>query len=163
MKKNLMSMLRSALLILAATLALPAFADDHATPSNMDILREKVIADKKFVVASNMDLTEAEAKGFWPVYDAYQQDLHKINERMAKVINDYALVYNKGAMLDDTAKKLLDETIAVELAEVKLKQSYVPKLSKVLPGVKVARYLQIENKIRAIVRYELASAIPLVE
>lgn len=163
MKKNLTSMLRSALLILAATLALPAFADDHATPSNMDILREKVIADKKFVVSSNMNLTEEEAKAFWPVYEAYQQDLHQINERMAKVINDYALAYNKGALLDNTAKKLLDEAIAVELAEVKLKQSYVPKLSKVLPGVKVARYLQIETKIRAIIRHELASAIPLVQ
>lgn len=163
MKKNLTSMLRSALLILTVTLAWPAFAEDDNTPTNMDILRDKVVADKKFVVANNMNLTEAEAKVFWPIYDAYQQDLHQINERMAKVINDYALVYNKGAMLDDTAKKLLDEAIAVEQAEVKLKQSYVPKLSKVLPGVKVARYMQIENKIRAIVRYELASAIPLVQ
>lgn len=163
MKKNLTNMLRSALLILAATLVLPAFAEEDNTPSNMEILRDKVVADKKFVVSNNMKLTEAEAKAFWPIYDAYQQDLHQINERMAKVINDYALAYNKGAVLDETAKKLLDEAIAVEQAEVKLKQSYVPKLSKVLPGVKVARYMQIENKIRAIVRYELASAIPLVE
>lgn len=163
MKKNLTNMLRSALLILAATLVLPAFAEEDTTPSNMEILRDKVVADKKFVVSNNMKLTEAEAKAFWPIYDAYQQDLHQINERMAKVINDYALAYNKGAVLDETAKKLLDEAIAVEQAEVKLKQSYVPKLSKVLPGVKVARYMQIENKIRAIVRYELASAIPLVE
>ena len=163
MKKNLTNMLRSALLILAATMISPAFAEEEATASNMEILREKVIADKKFVVANNMKLTEAEAKGFWPIYDAYQQDLHQINERLAKVINDYALAYNKGALLDDTANKLLDEAIAVELAEVKLKQSYVPKLSKVLPGVKVARYLQIENKIRAIVRYEISAAIPLVE
>lgn len=163
MKKNLTNMLRSALLILAATLVLPAFAEDDNPASNMDILRDKVIADKKFVVANNMKLTEAEAKVFWPVYDAYQQDLHQINERMAKVINDYALAYNKGAVLDETAKKLLDEAIAVELAEVKLKQSYIPKLNKILPGVKVARYMQMENKIRAIVRYELAAAIPLVE
>lgn len=163
MKKNLTSMLRSALLILAATMVSPTFAEEENTASNMEILRDKVVADKKFVVASNMKLTEEEAKAFWPIYDAYQQDLHQINERLAKVINDYALAYNKGALLDNTAKKLLDEAIAVELAEVKLKQSYVPKLSKVLPGVKVARYLQIENKIRAIVRYELAAAIPLVE
>ena len=156
-------MLRSALLILAATLVSPAFAEDESAASNMEILRDKVVADKKFVVANNMKLTDAEAKAFWPIYDAYQQDLHQINERMANVINDYALAYNKGALLDETAKKLLEEAIAVEQAEVKLKQSYVPKLSKALPGVKVARYLQIENKIRAIVRYELAAAIPLVE
>ena len=81
---------------------------------------------------------------------------------MAKLINEYALAYNKGAILDKTAKQLIDQAIEVELDEAKLKKSYGPKLRKVLPGVKVARYLQIENKIRAIVRYELASAIPLV-
>jgi len=33
----------------------------------------------------------------------------------------------------------------------------------VLPDVKVARYSQIESKIRALVRYTAASNIPLVE
>jgi hypothetical protein len=127
----------------------------------MEILRDKIYADKKLLVAENMELTEDEAKKFWPVYEAYQEDLHKINERMAKVINEYALAYNKGAILDKTAKQLIDQAIDVELDEAKLKKSYVPKLSRILPGVKVARYMQIENKIRAIVRYELASAIPL--
>jgi len=64
-------------------------------------------------------------------------------------------------ILDKTARKLADEAINVDLEEAKLRKSYMPKLSKVLPGVKVARYIQIENKIRAIVRYELAAAIPL--
>jgi len=171
-KKYLRNMLRSALLIFAATLALPSFAaeDTAATTStttstsdtDMKILRDKLYADKKFVVSENLNLTEAEAKAFWPIYEHYQNDLHKINERMANIINEYALAYNKGALMDETAKKLINEAIDVELDEAKLKQSYVPKLSKVLPGVKVARYIQIENKVRAIVRYELASAIPLV-
>ena len=39
----------------------------------------------------------------------------------------------------------------------------MPKLEKVIPGMKVARYMQIENKIRAVIRYELAASIPLVE
>ncbi|MDP2784449.1 MAG: hypothetical protein Q8O38_07655 [Sulfurimicrobium sp.] len=171
MKKYLTAKLCPALFILATTLALPSFAADDSTTgmagdgatSNMDILREKISADKKLVVANNMNLTDAEAKGFWPVYDAYQKDLQKINERLVKVINDYALAYNKGAVLNVTAKQLLDEAIAIELAEAKLKQSYVPKLGKALPAAKVARYIQIENKIRAIIRYSLAEGIPLVE
>jgi hypothetical protein len=28
----------------------------------------------RLVVAANMQLTEEEAKGFWPVYKAYQQE-----------------------------------------------------------------------------------------
>jgi hypothetical protein len=162
MKKSMMSMLHPALLVLAISLALPAFAADTSGTSSMEILRQKITADKKFLVVSNMKLTDAEAKEFWPIYKAYQKDLHQINDRLAKVIKDYAEAYNKGALSDDTAKKLLNEAIAIELAEVKLKQSYIPKLDKILPATKVARYIQIETKIRAIIRYGLADGIPLV-
>ena len=66
-------------------------------------------------------------------------------------------------MPNETAKKLLDDALDIEEAEVTLKRSYVPKLGAALPAAKVARYLQIETKIRALVRYELAANIPLVE
>lgn len=163
----------------STALIMPAFAADEAAASavtstasaetttsattTMEILREKVRADKKLVVANNMNLTDKEAKVFWPIYDAYQKDLQNINKRMATLIDAYALAYNKGAVLNDTAKKLLNDSIAIEISESKLKQTYADKLSKVIPAAKAARYIQIENKIRAIVRYELADAIPLVE
>ena len=162
MKKSMMNMLYPVLFVLTTILALPVFAADTSGTSSMEILRQKVKADKKFLVVSNMKLTDAEAKEFWPIYKAYQKDLHQINERLAKVIKDYAAAYNKGALSDDTAKKLLDEAIGIELDEVKLKQSYIPKLDKILPATKVARYIQIETKIRAIIRYGLADGIPLV-
>jgi hypothetical protein len=148
------------LIALATLIALPAGAQ---TASDMQILAQKIKSDKKLVVAANMQLTEAEAKGFWPVYDAYQKDLQGINKRLLGTIKSYADAYNKGPVSDDTAKKLINEAIAIEDAEVKLKRSYVPKLEKVIPGMKVARYLQIENKIRAIGKYELAAQIPLVQ
>ena len=155
-----MKLARIVLFAIAALLALPAGAQ---TSSDMKILADKIKADKKLVVAANMQLTEAEAKGFWPVYESYQKDLAGINKRLVGTIKSYADVYNKGPVSDEAAKKLINQAIAVEEAEVKLKRSYVPKLEKVLPGVKVARYIQIENKIRAIGKYELAAQIPLVE
>lgn len=129
---------------------------------NMQIMRDKIKADKKLVVASNMELTESEAKAFWPVYDQYQKDLGAINQRIVKMIKGYADAYNAKSMTDDGAKKLTAEYVAIEKAEAALKESYVPKLSKVLPAKKVARYMQIENKIRALVKYELAAEIPLI-
>jgi hypothetical protein len=131
--------------------------------NNMEILREKIKADKKLLVATNMDLTESEAKGFWPVYEEYQKDLTAINQRIGKLIEKYAADYRANTLTDDKAKLLIDELIAIEQAEANLKTTYVPKLSKVLPQKKVARYLQIENKIRAVVKYELASQVPLVQ
>jgi hypothetical protein len=139
-----------------------AVAAQDKPADNMQIMRDKIKADKKLVVASNMELTEAEAKAFWPVYDQYQKDLGAINERIVKMIKSYADAYNAKSMTDDGAKKLTAEFVAIEKAETAMKESYVTKLSKVLPSRKVARYLQVENKIRALVKYELAGGIPLV-
>jgi hypothetical protein len=146
---------------MVAGLTAPALAQ---TPGNtdMDILRQKVKADKKLVVSDNMQLTEAEGAAFWPVYEAYQKDLQKINERLAKVVLSYADAYNKGPVTDATAKTLIEEAAAVDEAEARLRSASVPKILAVLPAAKAARYLQIENKIRALVRYELAAGIPLV-
>jgi hypothetical protein len=130
---------------------------------NMQILRDKIKADKKLVVATNMELTETEAKGFWPIYDEYQKDLQKINRRIANLLDSYAADFRSKTLTDDKAKKLIDEAIAIEQAEANLKSTYAPKLSKVLPVKKVARYLQIENKIRAVVKYDLAQGVPLVK
>ena len=136
----------------------------EAEQMNMEILKEKVKADKKLIVSNNMMLTDAESKKFWPLYDAYQMDLNQINERMMSMIKSYADAYNagKGELSNDLAKKLIGEALAVEESEVKLRQTYAAKLDKVLPATKVARYLQIENKIRSIVKFELAARIPLV-
>ena len=129
---------------------------------NMQILRDKIRADKKLVVATNMELTESEAKGFWPIYEQYQKDLQKINQRMANVLDSYADDFRNKSLTDDKAKKLIDEALAIDQAEANLKSTYAPKLSKVLPIKKVVRYLQIENKIRAVVKYDIASGVPLV-
>jgi hypothetical protein len=142
-------------------LGISAAAQDKPA-DNMQIMREKVKADKKLLVAKNMQLTESEAKAFWPVYEEYQKDLEAINQRTAKMIKSYADAYNAKSMTDDGAKKLTDEFVAIEKAEAALKEAYVPKLSKVLPPKKVARYLQVENKIRAQVNFDLAGQIPLV-
>ena len=152
---------------MATGLAAPAMAQTAGTAkpgtTNMDILRQKIKADKKLVVAENLKLTDAEGTAFWPVYDAYQKDLQAINQRMTAAILAYADAYNKGPVTNEVAKKLLDEAVAIDEAEMKLKSSAVPKILAVLPATKAARYIQIENKIRAVVRYELAANIPLVE
>ncbi|NJN39823.1 MAG: hypothetical protein HC807_01735 [Gammaproteobacteria bacterium] len=157
-----MKVVRILVIMLAAALAAPVIAQDKGN-ANMEILRQKVKADKKLVVAENMQLSDAEAKAFWPVYEAYQKDLDKINARLVEVIKTYADAYKKGAVPNDVASKLLDEALAIEEAETKLKRSYVPKLNKALPAAKTARYMQIENKIRALVNMELAANIPLVQ
>jgi len=128
---------------------------------NMQVVLEKLRADKKLLVAENMQLTEAEAKAFWPVYSRYQDELFLLRGRTAKLIKDYAEAYEQ--MSSDTAKKLLDEYMTIEALGLKLRQAYLPKFRGVLPEVKVVRYYQIENKIHAALAYEVGANIPLMK
>jgi hypothetical protein len=127
---------------------------------NMQIVREKIQTDKKLFIAENMNLTESEAKLFWPVYENYQKDLGKLVDKTVKLIDNYATNYE--TMTEEAAKNLINGYLAIEGERVTVMKSFLPKFRKVLPAKKVARYYQLENKINAVVKYGLARQIPLV-
>jgi hypothetical protein len=106
-----------------------------------------------------MPLSQSEAKAFWPIYDQYQKDLVVLGDSRIKLIKDY--VKNHLTMSDGAATELLNEAIASEAERAKLMKAYLSKFLKVLPAKKVIRYYQLENKIHAVVMYELANEIPL--
>ena len=153
---------RTILLLAAMTmLTTPALAQNFGD-SNMEILVKKLKADKKLVVAMNMDLTEAEAKKFWPLYETYQAKLQEVNEEINRTLGEYANAYNKGPVPNPLAKKLIEAYLTTEVKEMKIKIANYRAVESVLPAVKVARYMQIESKIRAIENFGIASVVPLV-
>ena len=154
--------IRAVLLCVTALVAAPVFAQDKTSDTNMQILLDKVKANKKLVVAANLELSDADGKAFWPIYEAYQKDLETINDRLSKTILAYADAYNKSTLTDAQAKQFSDEALAIDQDEIAMRKTYAGRLSRVLPGKKAARYLQVENKIRAAIRYQLAAGIPLV-
>jgi hypothetical protein len=137
----------------------PSMAQEKPA-DNMQLVREKIKTDKKLFIAENMNLMESEAKVFWPVYEDYQKELGKLLDKTAKLIDNYAANYE--TMTEEAAKGLIDGYLAIETERVTLMKSFLPKFRKVLPEKKVARYYQLENKINAVVKYELAKLIPLV-
>jgi hypothetical protein len=126
----------------------------------METLREKR-ADEKLMVGAALNLTEGEAKTFWPVYNSYQSDMITYYSRVAKFIDACAQAY--GSMTDEIATQLLGEFLALETDHVAILKSYAPRFRRVLPPVKVVRLYQIENELRALVNYEIAREIPLIK
>ena len=112
---------------------------------------------------TNLQLTDAEAKAFWPVYDKYEKDLLTANNKLYQVVEEYALDYNANKLTDAKGLELIHRYFSAEEARTKVRESYLKQFSKVLPGLKVARFYQIENKLDAVVRYEMAAQIPLVK
>jgi hypothetical protein len=136
-------------------------AAQNTPADNMEIVKEKIRTDKKLFIATNIQLTKSEAKTFWPIYDAYQSELETLVNRKGKLIEKFATNYE--SMSDETAKSLLDNNLSIDSDYQKLRQSYLSKIRGVLPDKKVARFYQLESKIHAIVEFEIARRIPLVQ
>ena len=138
-----------------------ALAGDEPA-SNMEIVREKLRADKKLLVAQAMEMTQGEADKFWPVYEDYQKELTAIADREIELIKEFARVYK--SMTNPEAKSLMDRFLSIEGDYQTTRMEYVKRLRDkgILSEIKVARYFQIENKIKALVDFELAEKIPLI-
>jgi hypothetical protein len=124
-------------------------------------LLNAIRANRKAMVATNLTLSDAEAAAFWPVYDRYEKEMNALGDRLVSVIQDYSA--NFKGLANDKALKLVDEYLAIEADRLKVRRTYVDEMAKILPGRTVARFFQIENKMDAVIKYDLAAAIPVVE
>jgi hypothetical protein len=161
MKKNLAFVLFGMAMIATQS----TWAQDKADVTDMQALRNAVRADKKAFVASTLNLTDAEAKKFWPLYDGYQRDVDLANRRRNVVLE--VLISRDKPFSELYARSLATELIAADEAEIKSRRSLHNRLmrgvpTRILPPKKAARYLQLENKIRAVQAYDIAANIPLI-
>ena len=145
----------------AAALRAAQPPSSQAATANLDVLVDAIRSNRKALVTVNLKLTDEEATKFWPIYDRYQQEINAVGDRLVGVIQDYTA--NFSTLSDDKAMKLVDDYLAVEADRVKVRRAYVDEFAKALPGRKVARFYQIENKMDAVIRYDLAATIPVLE
>jgi len=134
---------------------------EGAAETSLDVLLDAIRANRKALVAVNLGLTNDEATTFWPIYDRYQKEINAVSDRLVGVIQDYS--DNFGSLSNEKAMKLVDDYLTIEADRVTVKRNYLAEFAKSLPGLKLARFYQIENKMDAVIRYELASTIPVVE
>ena len=109
----------------------------------------------------NLRLTDEEATKFWPLYDRYQKEISVIGDRMTALVEDY--ITNFRDLSNEKALQLIGDYLAAEADRLQVRRSYLGEFAKILPGRTVARFYQMENKMDAVLRYDLAGAIPVVE
>jgi len=161
MKLNIKTIAAVAVLVALLSLFAAPVPAEEKPADTMELLVQKLKADKKLLIAETMQFSEPEAGKFWPVYDSYQAELDKLVHRLMVIILDYADQYKM--LSDQKAMGILDEYLAIESERLALRKAYLPKFRQALPDKKVVRFYQLENKIQAAVNYELAANIPLVK
>jgi hypothetical protein len=147
-------------------LSLAPFAHAQVNPEfanindAIEMIRDVVQSERKDIVAEELALTGEESTAFWPVYDAYVAERDVVNDRLVKLITDYAANYLN--MSDEMATTLVDDYFDLEAERLKVRRKYVREFDDVLPPKKLARFVQIENKLDTIVQVDIASEIPLL-
>ena len=131
------------------------------THDYMEVERAALKTEKKALVADAMELTDDESEIFWPLYNEYSDKQYVINSKVYNLIVDYA--ENFDTLSDEKALELWNESMKQADELSKLKKSYFKKFQKILPGKKVVRYFQVENKVWALINAQLALEIPLME
>jgi hypothetical protein len=134
---------------------------DGGMEATLQELLDTIRANRKALVAVNLNLNEAEAAAFWPLYDRYQGEMHPFGDRVAALLEDYER--NFGTLSNEKALQLMEEYLTIDAERVQVRRKYLPEFAKILPGRTVARFYQIENKMDAVIRYDLAKSIPVVE
>ena len=157
-----MKRLLALLIVTIAMATLPAAAADNPSDvTDMQALRNAVKQDRRALVGSTLSLTDAEAKKFWPIYDAYMRAVDAANRRRTVAVE--GLISRDKPITDLYAKNLANELIGADEAEIKARRTLHNKVLKALPAIKAARYLQLESKIRAVQAYDIAQGIPLIK
>lgn len=146
--------------VMTCLLATPV-AGGEAGEATLDVLVGALQANRKAMVAVNLELDDAEAQAFWPVYDRYDRERGHVRVRFVSLIEDYSANFH--SLSDVQAKEFLQDYLSFERDRLSLRQRYLESFSAALPPRKVLRFYQIENKIDAVLRYELAGTIPVIE
>jgi Spy/CpxP family protein refolding chaperone len=140
----------------------PAAADQHRiSDQDIDLMRKDIRSQKKQLIAQNLNLTDAEATKFWPIYDQYTAELVKINNKKYATIQQYADRY--GTLTDDEATKLMRQWMEVDIAAAQLRAKYLPIVSQAIGGRKGATFAQLDRRVSLMIELQLASKVPLVQ
>ena len=133
----------------------------NSVDQDVDLLRKDIRSQKKQIIAANLQLTDAEAVKFWPIYDQYTAELAKINDAKYAAIKSYATGYN--TLNDDQATGLIKQILVVDQSMSQWRMKYVPIFNTVISGKKTALFFQLDRRLASLIDLQLASQIPLVQ
>jgi hypothetical protein len=138
-------------------------ADNSQAVSDQDIqmLRKDLRAQRKQIIAANMNLSGAEAEKFWPVYEQYVSDLMKRNGTKYALIKKY--IQTQGNLTDTEAESAVDQWVGVDQSVAELRKKYIPSFRKALSPKNTALFYQLDRRVQLMIDLQLASSIPMIQ
>lgn len=133
-----------------------AYAD-----ASIELQRTELRKDKRELIKAVAKFDEKQANAFWPIYDNYEKELTRLNDKRLAILKDYAA--NWANLTDAQATQMTAAAMDYMERRIALRKAYMEKINKVLPGILVARMMQFEHQLDLLVDLEIASQVPLAE
>ena len=135
----------------------------YRVPSDEEIqlLKKDIRSKRKQIIAANMNLTEAQAEKFWPLYEQYTAELSKISDAKIALIKEYVATYD--TITDQQAESFVNRWAAIDESTNQLRTKYFPILHQVLSGKSTALFFQMDHRLALMIDLQLASQMPILE
>jgi hypothetical protein len=150
-------------LVILPALFVAATTFAQSQNDELDAARAALQAGRDQIIREDLQLSEDELSGFWPVYQQYVTDLAVVRERKAVLVGRFLEAYRSGEFTEEFAEWLIAENFAIKDAWTDVQESFVERFKAVLSVQQVARFYQLENKMEAEVDAQLAIVVPLAE
>jgi len=145
----------------------PLPAQTYSTPlptvndQDVALLRRNLQAEAKQLITKNMQLTDSEAAGFWPLYSQYAAEVRKINDTRFGLMKQYTRLYT--TLTADEADSIVKLLADADQTIISVRMQYLPRFQQVLPGTKAALFMQLDRRLDYLFNVQIASQLPAIK
>lgn len=145
-------------LLAFALLSLNVFAQSQ---TEAEMIKTFMKAEKKALVAENMQLSDEKATAFWAIYDAYEVERSALSAKKGDIATMYVENFNN---LDASkVDEIVNSAISNQMTDAKLMKKYYKKMKKELGEKSALRFFMIEQQIQLILKVGVWEQLPLVD
>jgi len=159
MKKLLIAL--ASVAAIGATQSSVAESVGAAELANTQELIREIQADRRQVMLYTLALEPDQLAAFTPIYDEYQAEQAKLMTSASNLSNRL-FVADLGGITDEESKSIMKDAFKLRHERLNLLEKYAGKLDRKLPATKVAQFVQVENKIMALLDVAAAASVPIV-
>ena len=105
-----------------------------------DSHREKIKELKTAFFTQELNLDKKKAQQFWPIYNEYESELHKLRKR------EHRDIPNLECITEGDAEDMLDEYVAIEKQDYILKQKLFNDLKEIMTAQEIIKLHKLEDE-----------------
>ncbi len=147
------------LMAMAALFALSISAQE-LTGSDVDLIQSMYGKEKKALVAEFLNLDDASAEAFWPLYETYESARKNLGKKRIELLEYFEK--NNETLTEEKADYWMKEMIKLGNQTDKLLNAFYGKIKRATNSIVAARFVQVESYLLTAQRFAIQDALPVV-